>query len=55
MVPYEVCTYNWSMPYCSNFMSNIHMCDAALMSCEGAALPFQADANYGTWSIDFAF
>ena len=24
------------------------------MSCEGAALPFQSHANYGTWSIDFA-
>ena len=23
------------------------------MSCEVAALPFQARANYGTWSIDF--
>ena len=23
------------------------------MSCEVAAIPFQADANYGTWSIDF--
>ena len=23
------------------------------MSCEVAALPFQANANYGTWSIDF--
>jgi hypothetical protein len=23
------------------------------MSCEVAALPFQAHANYGTWSIDF--
>ena len=23
------------------------------MSCEGAALPFQAHANYGNWSIDF--
>ena len=23
------------------------------MSCDGAALPFQADANYGTWSINF--
>ena len=27
--------------------------DAAYMSCGGAALPFQAHANYGTWSIDF--
>ena len=25
------------------------------MSYEGAALPFDASANYGTWSIDFAF
>ena len=32
-------------------MSNL--CDAAYMSCEAAALPFQAHANYGTWSIDF--
>jgi hypothetical protein len=24
------------------------------MSCEGTALPFEAHANYGTWSIDFA-
>ena len=24
-----------------------------IMSCEVAALPFQAHANYGTWSIDF--
>ena len=23
------------------------------MSCEGAALSFQANANYRTWSIDF--
>ena len=23
------------------------------MSCEMAELPFQAHANYGTWSIDF--
>ena len=23
------------------------------MSCEVAALPFQAQAKYGTWSIDF--
>ena len=23
------------------------------MSCDGAALPFHADANYGTWSINF--
>ena len=26
---------------------------AAKMSCEVAALPFQAYANYGTWAIDF--
>ena len=25
------------------------------MSCEVAALSFQTHANYGTWSIDFAF
>ena len=25
------------------------------MSCEVAALPFQAHANYGTWSIDFGW
>ena len=30
-----------------------NLCDAALMSCNVAALPFQAHANYGTWSIDF--
>ena len=30
-----------------------NLCDAVLMSCEVAALPFQAHANYGTWSIDF--
>ena len=30
-----------------------NLCDAAYISCEGAALPFQAHANYGTWSIDF--
>ena len=35
-----------------NFMRNV--CDTAQMSCEVAALPFQAHANYGTWSIDFA-
>ena len=29
-----------------------NLCDAALMSCDVAALPFQAHANYGTWSID---
>ena len=27
--------------------------DAELMSYDVAALPFQAHANYGTWSIDF--
>ena len=32
-----------------------NLCDAALMSCDVAALPFQANANYGTWSIDFAY
>ena len=31
-----------------------NLCDAAQMSCDVAALPFQAHANYGTWSIDFA-
>ena len=25
------------------------------MSCEMAAHPFQAHANYGTWSIDFGY
>ena len=25
------------------------------MSCEGAALPFQAYANYGIWLVDFGF
>ena len=29
----------------------INLCDAAYMSQE---VPFQANANYGTWSIDFA-
>ena len=38
------------MPRCCNFMRNLS--DAALMSSEVAALPFQAHANYGTWSID---
>ena len=37
--------------YNLNFM--INLCDAAWMSCEVAAIPFQAHANYGTWSIDF--
>ena len=31
-----------------------NLCDAASMSCEVAALLFQAHANYGTWSVDFA-
>ena len=31
----------------------INICDAALMSCEVAVLPLKANANYGTWSIDF--
>ena len=44
--------YNWSMMrLCRDFM--INPCDLALMTCEVAALPFQAQANYGTWSIDF--
>ena len=30
-----------------------NLCNAAKMSCDVAALPFQAQANYGTWSIDF--
>ena len=30
-----------------------NLCDAAKMSREVAALPFQAHANYGTWSTDF--
>ena len=25
------------------------------MSCDVAALPFEAHANYGTWSIDFEY
>ena len=29
-----------------------NLCDVAYMSREVAALPFQAHANYGTWSID---
>ena len=36
---------------CHNFMLNL--CDAASMSCDVAAPPFQAHNNYGTWSIDF--
>ena len=36
-----------------------HIClrnlfDVAYMSSEVSALPFQANANYGTWSIEFA-
>ena len=32
-----------------------NICDTAYeMSFEVAALPFQAHANYGTWSIDFS-
>ena len=31
----------------------INPCDAAYMSYEVAALPFQAHANYEAWSIDF--
>ena len=31
----------------------INLCDAAKMSCEVAALPFQAHAHYRSWSIDF--
>ena len=34
-----------------NFMRNL--CNAAQISCEVAALPFKAHANYGTWTIDF--
>ena len=30
-----------------------NLCDAAKNSCDVAALPFQANVNYGTWSIDF--
>ena len=30
-----------------------NLCDVAYMSCEVALLPFQANANYETWSIDF--
>ena len=43
--------YNWSMVKCHNFMKN--PCDASKISCEMAALPFQAHANFGIWSIDF--
>ena len=31
-----------------------NLCDAARISYEVALIPFQAHANYGTWSIDFA-
>ena len=31
----------------------INLCYAALISCEVAALPFQAHVNYGTCLIDF--
>ena len=31
----------------------INLYDAALMSYDVAALPFQAHANYRTWSKDF--
>ena len=34
-------------------MRNLY--DAAYKSCEVAALPFQAYANYGTLSIDLAY
>ena len=30
-----------------------NLCDAAQVACDVAALPFQAHANYETWSIDF--
>ena len=38
--------YDWSMytAQCRNFMRNL---------CDVAVLPFQAHANYRTWSIDF--
>ena len=42
---------NWSMPYCLNLMRNL--CDAALISREVAALPFQVHASNGIWLIDF--
>ena len=32
-----------------------NLCDAAKMSCDVTALPFQAQDNYLTWSIDFVF
>ena len=31
----------------------INLCVVDKMSCEVAALPFQVQAYYGTWSIDF--
>ena len=30
-----------------------NLCDADKMLYDVAALPFKANANYGTWSIDF--
>ena len=39
------------MPKCRHFMRNI--CDAAEISCVVAALQFQTNADYGTWSKDF--
>ena len=38
---------------CCNFMTNLY--DAAKMSCDVIALPYQGHANYGTWSIDFDY
>ena len=38
------------MPKCRSFMRN--HCDTKI-SCEVAALQFQAHANYGAWSIDY--
>ena len=38
------------MPWCRKFIRNL--CDAAYMSYEVPALPLEAHANYGTWSID---
>ena len=35
------------------FMKNL--CDASQMSCDVAALPFQAHANYGTWPWEKTF
>ena len=37
---------------CRNFLRNLF--DVAYMSSEVSALPFQANANYGTLSIEFA-